>query len=643
MIDFAGLQSVIKERLEKDRAINVVEAEGFNLEEALTHASLTLNIPIRRLEYEVLLQKTAFLGIGENICKIRVSELTRNKKEDTDIEVETIDDLNVELLDDTDGSVFVQRRADGVYLKVTPPIGEGSLANLKQAENLLEDYYIENYDRKIVSRAVDNPSSTYCRIGDCEHTAGNETRVVVEISSDEMNAYITVSAPRKGGIDFSYEEYRGFLTKEGVTNGINEDFLKNFADKPIYRQKICVATGKKAIDGMNSHVQYYFETDITKSRITESSNGKIDFREINTIQNVLKGERLAKKVPPEEGIDGFTVTGKTFPAQAGKDTGGMPLGKNVSLDPDGLTILSDINGQVTLTNGKINVELVHVVEGSVNLKTGNIIFLGNVVIKGNVEEGFYVKAAGSIEVNGSVDKASLSADGEIFIKNGINGKEGAKIHSKKSIAAKFIENADIEARERVVVSDGILNSTVSAGKEILCNGKRASIIGGRLCAGELINAKILGSPQSSTETILEVGYDPDSKRRMEELTNRKEELNAEFADIQLNLQTLHSIKEQRKTLSEDKEAYLVELTQKKTELSEEMETLNKEIDELRTLMESISFTGRVCSSAKVCPGVIVCIKDKKYTVRNEYKAINFILQDGKIIAEANVSETKKRK
>ncbi|MBO6100931.1 MAG: DUF342 domain-containing protein, partial [Spirochaetaceae bacterium] len=39
---------------------------------------------------------------------------------------------------------------------------------------------------------------------------------------------------------------------------------------------------------------------------------------------------------------------------------------------------------------------------SVNIKTGNITFLGTVIVKGNVDDGFNVKASGNIEVYGTV-------------------------------------------------------------------------------------------------------------------------------------------------------------------------------------------------------------------------------------------------
>ncbi|MDR3325470.1 MAG: FapA family protein [Spirochaetaceae bacterium] len=644
MVDFAGLQGVIKERLSADRAVTVIEAEGLNLEDALAHAAQLLNIPIRKLEYEVLSRKSSFLGVGESICKIRVCETIRSKRErKQEIEADDLDDENIELIEDMDGGIFIQRRPDGAYLKVTPPTGEGAPANENQAEHSIRRYSIEKHNQKVVTNAVLNPTSEYVRIADYQRLPEHDTVVNVEITEEDTKAYITVLSPGKGGVDLTYEQYCEVLTQHGVVKGINEDFLKNFADRPIYHRRICIATGKNPIDGMDAYFEYYFETDVTRKRIKETGDGKIDFKELNTIQNVLKGESLAKKVPAQDGVNGYSVTGKLLPAQKGKDTFSVPLGKNVSFAADGLTIVSDINGQVMMTNDKINIELVHVVDGSVNLKSGNVVFLGNVVVTGNVEEGFYVKAAGNIEVQGSVEKAALSADGDIFVKKGITGKKGVKVLAKKSISAKFAENADLEARESVMITDSILNSNISAGQDIVSNGKRASIIGGRLRAGELISAKTLGGKQGSTETLCEVGYDPIAKTRLENYMHQKDALNAEFNDVQLNLQTLLGIKEQRKSLPEDKEKYLHELEKKRAELDGERENINKEIEKLENTMESLSLNGRVCASVKVYQGVVVFIRDKKFTVRNELDPTTFILNDGRVTVVQNFDDDKKRR
>ena len=101
-----------------------------------------------------------------------------------------------------------------------------------------------------------------------------------------------------------------------------------------------------------------------------------------------------------------------------------PLGRNVHMAEDGATLIADINGLVTFIGGKINVEEIFTVPGDVDLKTGNVMFLGTVIVQGNVEDGFSVKASGNIEVRGSVGKCEIIAEGDIIIHQGVAGKGG---------------------------------------------------------------------------------------------------------------------------------------------------------------------------------------------------------------------------
>ncbi len=336
-------------------------------------------------------------------------------------------------------------------------------------------------------------------------------------------------------------------------------------------------------------------------------------------------------MPPEDGVDGKTVTGKILPARAGSDIP-LPVGTNVHVNDANDTIISDINGQVIIANGKINVEPVLTVEGDVNLKTGNIIFLGNVIITGNVEDSFSVKAAGNIEVRGTVSKAELDAEGDIIIYQGINGKSGGKIRAGRSIWSRFIENANVEAGNMVVVTDGIINSNVDAIKSIVCMGKRANIMGGRLRAGEEINAKVLGNSTSGTETICEVGFDPHSKLELERLLTIKTTSEEELESMRLDLQTLINTKKQRKSLPEDKEAYLQELTERKQVLTDELTDVNENIQKVQEFMSQMQVRGKVSASTKVWPGVKIWIRDVKEDVRTEYRAVTFILENGLVRA-----------
>jgi uncharacterized protein (DUF342 family) len=447
----------------------------------------------------------------------------------------------------------------------------------------------------------------------------------------EMKVFVTVIPPGEGGADLTLDSYKSLLVQHRVYHGVKEEFLQEFVDKPSYREKVEIAEGVKPVNGKDAHIHYFFETDQTQIKLKEGTNGRVNFKELNIIQNVVQNQPLAKKVPPEDGVDGKTVSGKILPARAGSDIP-MPVGTNVHIGDDDDTIFSDINGQVVVANGKINVEPVLTIEGDVNLKTGNIIFLGTVIITGNVEDTFSVKAAGNIEVKGTVSKAELDAEGDIIIYQGINGKGGGKVRAGRSIWSRFLENANIEAGNMVVVTDGIINSNVDAIKSIVCMGKRASIMGGRLRAGEEINAKVLGNSTSGTETICEVGFDPHSKLELENLLAKKSSSEKELESMKLDLQTLINTKKQRKTLPEDKEAYLQELMERRQILTDELKDTVDNIQKVQEFMNEKQVRGRISASTKVWPGVKIFIRDVREDVRTEHRAVTFILEDDLIKA-----------
>jgi len=632
MIDYVQLQEIVKKQLELDRAIRSVDASGATLEAAVNEAAALLDTSIRRLEYEILERgSSGFLGAGKKDWLIRAYErvLVKKQKHSEESFIDDDDALNVPVIQDKDGDAFVQCWSDGVYMKITPPVGNGRKVYIAYALQALHNKNVEEFDNDTIEKLVEQAGDMYVKVADFKHNPSNDSMASIEMDDAEMHVNVTVIPPGEGGADLKAEAFRSLLTQHRVYHGIKEQFIEEFADRPVYREKVEIAEGLRPANGRDAYIHYHFEIDQTKIKLKEGTNGRVNFKELNIIQNVVQNQPLAKKMPPEDGVDGKTVTGKILPARAGSDIP-LPLGTNVHVGDDGDTILADINGQVIVANGKINVEPVLTVEGDVNLKTGNIIFLGTVIITGNVEDGFSVKAAGNIEVKGTVSKAELDAEGDIIIYQGINGKSDGKLRAGRSIWSRFIENANVEAGNMVVVTDGIINSNVDAIKSIVCMGKRACIMGGRIRAGEEINAKVLGNSTSGTETICEVGFDPHSKIELERLMNIKANAEEEMENMRLDLQNLINTKKQRKTLPEDKEAYLQELIERRQILSEELEKAKEGIEKVQEFMGQIQVRGKVSASTKVWPGVKIWIRDVKEDVRTEYKAVTFILENGLI-------------
>jgi len=634
MVGLDKIREAMAQRLEDDQSRVFVEVTGDTLDEALANAAIQLDIPMKALDYEVLQRGTnSILSLKKKNWFIRAYEMQkRRRKRAQDLRSKQAVQSAVAVgpvIEDRNGDAFVYCAPDGVYLRVIPPKGKGSAIGSRDALERLRERGLSGITEDQISSVVKKMAGEFVRIAPYNHNPGNDAMMSVDITDQEMRAWLYATPPGPGGADLSADMIIAFLKNNRIAAGIDEGRVHDFHDRPVYRQNYLVAEGIKPQDGEDAKIIYNFEVDRSKIRLKETASGKVDFKELNLVQNVVEGQPLAQKIPAERGKAGKTVTGKYLEARNGKDLT-IPLGKNTKLAEDGLTIVAETNGQVLLLNNKINVEPVLTIEGDVSLKTGNIMFLGTVYISGNVEDGFSVKASGNIEVKGTVGKAELDAEGDIVVSQGIAGRGEGYIRAGKSIWAKFIENTKVEAGEFVIVSDGIINSQVAANRKILCQGKRASIIGGHLSAAEEIHAKTFGSVGGGSETILSVGFDPKSKERLDLLLSRRSEAERQLEDVQLNFNTLLNLKKQKKDFPEEKEATLKKFGERQYLLQTELEEFNSEINHIHDYLNTLKTIGRISASVKVFAGVKIVIRDISEEVRTDCKATTFFLENGLI-------------
>lgn len=634
MVNLEQIREAMARQLEEDQSRVFVEVTGDTLEEALANAGIQLNVPVRDVEYEILQRGTnSFFALNKKNWYLRAYQTQKSKKAALAAQKKAAADTTaaeaVPVIEDRNGDVFVFCAFDGVFIKVTPPVGNGSDATVRDAMERLRDRGLTGFSEDVLKPVVKSAAGEYVKIGPYKHNPGNDALMSVDITDQEMKAWLFATPPGPGGADLSADMIVAFLKNNRVVAGIDEERIREFQDRPIYKQNYLVAEGIKPQDGADAKIIYNFETDRTKIRLKESASGKVDFKELNLVQNVVEGQPLAQKILAERGKGGKTVTGKYLEAKNGKDIP-MPLGKNTRLAEDDLTIVAETNGQVLILNNKINVEPILNIDGDVSLKTGNIMFLGNVYISGNVEDGFSVKASGNIEVKGTVGKSDLDAEGDIVVGQGIAGKGEGFVHAGKSIWSKFIENTKVEAGEFVIVSDGIINSQVAANRKILCQGKRAAIIGGVLSAAEEIHAKSLGSLGGASETVLNVGFDPRSKERLDVLLANKQAAERELEDVELNFNTLLNMKKQKKDFPEEKEAILKKYGERQYILKTELEEVDLEIKQIQDYLNTLKTKGKVSASVKVYAGVKIVIRDFTEEVRADCKATTFYLENGLI-------------
>lgn len=628
MVTLDKIRSDLSVLLDIDKEIKSVEVRGDSVEECLEDAAVQLDSKVSHLEYEVVGSgSNGILGLGKKPWVLRVyqnpkfvkkSSVVKNASATGEVQVEE----NKVIV--TDGLYYIRHFGSEIYLKVVLPVGGGNpvalnnvLADINRPDTMEID---ENLIKKLCKEGTD---SQYENVGLYKHVAAGDAMFALDITSDEMSATITASSPGPSGAEISAENIKQKLRIQGVVAGIDEEKINAFVDNPVYNIPYEVAAAIKPQDGHDAYIDYKFETDSTKLRLEESKTGQIDFKQLNMIQNVVAGQPLAQKILPQQGKGGKTVLGRYLEAKNGKDIP-IPLGQNVTLAEDGCTILAACNGEVLLQGNKISVEPVREEKG-VNIKTGHIDFMGTVIVRGNVEDGFNIKADGNVEIFGSVGSCRIEAGGDIIISQGFVGRHIGEVITKKTVWAHHVENAKIKA-EYVIVNDSIINSEVQASKKIVLRGKRAQISGGHLIATEEITAKTMGN-SSGVETILEAGTDPKSKNRLIELQTSQKQLVTELEEVEKEISHLEEQKKVRRALPKDKEENLSNLINRKQEINDQSDQYSKEISEIETLLKELKVVGKVNASGTVYPGVKVSVKEVVDEVKNEVKAVTFYFDD----------------
>lgn len=627
MITLDNIRDEMKKRLEIDNSIHFVEVNADTIDEALADGSVQLNCKVSNLQYEIIEKGSdGIVGIGKKPWKLKIYQDPSTIKKVTKLSSDGLfkeDELEEQAqTKDQDGLFYIRHFGQDVMLKVILPVGNGNQIDLKDVIEEIKRPDTLDFNESLVKKYVKSGTNgEYCAVGNYKHVSAGDVLVSIDITKDEMKASILVSPPSMSGAEASKELILRCLTAQGVIEQcIDLKKIDEFVDNPVYNVPYEVAAAIAPVNGKDAYVSYNFETDPNKLHATISDSGNINYKELNKIQNVIAGQPVATKMPPERGVGGKTVFGRYLEATNGKDVP-IQLGQNVRFDKDGQTIIAEIDGEVMLLNGRITVEPVKYVDG-VNVKTGDIKFVGTVIIKGPVEDGYKVEAT-NIEVHGIVNKARLEAVGNIVVQSGIFGKGEGYIKAGKSIWARFINDSTVEAEENVIVNDSIVNSNVTAMKNIIVRGKKAQIIGGHLLATEEICAKKIGSPSGGTETILEVGIDPRAKKRLLEIQKKQADFAKEIEAAELDIQTLEQQKKLRKKLPQDKEEKLNELKIRKDQIQKEQNEISVEVDKIQDRLKELKAVGKVKAEDVVYAGVKVFVRDVLDEVKMDVKGVTF--------------------
>ena len=578
---------------------NIYISEGNSFNDALSKGLQELGCSKEDIDIKIIEEGKKLFGITRKKYKLEIRKKTKKKVENKQ-----------------DGFFDIFFREDGVYLSVFIPTGGGKRVKIEDVMKRIETKKIKDADIKQIRMALSTSEGGTFKIAETQEEELIDGSVEINVSKDKMTA-IMVLYPPDGGKEVSLEDVMAIIAEKGIVVGVKETEIKKAVSNNIFKKEIVIAEGRKPIDGENAELKLKFETvQSTAPKLLE--DGRVDYRDIDSIINVKEGQVLAEIAPPTEGEPGYTVTGELIEAKKGKDIV-KPIGKNVEYIEEERKIISKIDGKAEYRKGKIDVVNLLDIKGDLDMSVGNIDFSGDVLIRGNVIMGFKLIASGSVEVFGVVEGAEIEAEGDVVLRQGIQGMGKGQIRCKGNLVAKFIENANIEV-SGYIKADSIIHSNIKCEDRLFVSGRKGLIVGGRIRVCNHIVAKTLGSP-TGTITHIDLGVLPEVRTNYERLKEEIKQLTIDKEEIEKTITLIEKLK-LKSALTNQKEAIRLEAEKRKVMLAN---ILTEKESEFKSLEEEIgrASDAGVHISGVIYPGVRITIGSSTMIVYDKYEFSTF--------------------
>ncbi|MCT8976154.1 FapA family protein [Clostridium sp. CX1] len=428
------------------------------VEMCIEKACEDLGISRENLDYKVIEEKKSLFR-KKALIEVEVPEENIGLEADSVLE----EDGNFKK---EDGTVTI---ADGKII-VKNPEEDGKAAEVLVADNLkvvingegvkgrrevyendnIEVFFQENKaSRELKISLSENYTEAYA-------TIIYEPQNIYKLKDKRENKLVTLEPETVSQINppkYNIREVKEELSNNNVVYGIIEENLKQCVENSC--KEFLVAQGQQVKNGQDDAIEIKFKMETDLKKLEEDKVGNIDFKSIGSVEAVHKGDVIAVRHIGEEGQDGYDITGKVKKHKVGKKLK-LKVGEGCIL-VDENTIAAAIDGKPCVKNNTFYVYQLHEVRSDVDLKTGNIKFIGDVIVYGSVQEGMEIQCGNALNIEKDVERAKIKANGNIEIKGNViaskvfaGGEDVKKIKSLNDLRAlKDGLNALMQAVEEI--------------------------------------------------------------------------------------------------------------------------------------------------------------------------------------------------
>ncbi|MDR0920727.1 MAG: FapA family protein [Oscillospiraceae bacterium] len=440
-----------------------------------------------------------------------------------------------------------------------------------------------------------------------------DAKINITVDTNYKEAVVSISAPQNGGKDFTVEDITEELKKKSVVFGIDMQLLQRIFEDKSYNTPYVVAKYLPPENGENGTISYNFEKEY-KPKPKINDEGVVDYKDIGVVQIVSANTVIAEITKPTDGNPGYDIRNKALPQKKG-DKAKFSIGKNVNITADGLRLVAAADGVLNWVGEGFSVETTLTVD-NVDNSTGHIRFIGDIVVRGEIQEGFKVYSDRSVVVHGAVSGAVVEALGDIEIKSGCMR---TNIKSGGNVKASFFENCTIK-NDGNVSAQSFAFCNISCGGSIVTSGAGVIFGGQCVCLGN-VHCSVLGS-KNYIKTEVIVGNTALFVKERSQIQEYLKELDEEILGLTRDVKYLMERKATLGQLNREKQAsldYCMRQRMLKKRIHSEKE---KRIEEINQLLATKKYHEIVCRGAAY-PNVIICIGEASQVLSGKYTNVTF--------------------
>ena len=465
--------------------------------------------------------------------------------------------------------------------------------------------------------AVNNP--------DLEHDPidGN---YVIDVADNLSEAVLTVNPAYFGGKAVEEETVLKELARLGVVYNVDTSLIHQIFQNGLFKSPYRIASHLPPEDGENGTVTFHFAQKV-ENLPKEDEKGFVNYKDLGYIRNIRAGTVIATITPPTEGTPGINIKNGVLPQKKGIPAK-VTYGENIGLSGDGAQVLALSDGNLKFTGGRFAIEKTFILQGDVDLSIGNLDFIGDIVIRGGVSEGFKIVSQKSVTVSENVLNATIEAGGDVVIRKGcIN----SRVISHGNVTADFVENSEITC-DGNLKADAFVMSTVYCGGELTAAGRIGQLMGGKYTCLKNLTVNSIGS-RSYQQTFITVGDNAVMTEEREECRKRLTKLEHEIVHYTQIVDFLTHKKKELGTLPEERIELLNNALKQKLVSQMEKKKIIDRIGEIDLYLQNKQNLSITCKK-ELFPGTRITINDFVYQVNDKYQYCKIYLGNDGIKFEA---------